>query len=192
MNKEDWLYSEGRNADKPAFIPNREELMSVSSGLYGRIEKHKKINGFVLNAKDGFSSFYDKNKDALGLLTNEQRTQLDQDYNEGLEMVGEMFVVYNNISANSLDNYNYDIKSKDINRYFQKILDVVHDAKKKEKARLKKIEEEKKKKEREEKKKKEEAEKKKKEEEESNKIKEEKPEGEPIEEENPDKIQTED
>ena len=192
MDKENWLYSEGRNADKQAYVQGREDLTDLASGLYGRMDKHQKINGFVLNAKDGFSAFYEKNKDGLKLLTKEQRTKLDQDFNAGLEMVGEMFVVYNNISVDSLDNYNYEIKSKEINRHFQSILDTVYDAKKKEQARLKKIEKEKKRKEREEKKKKEEEEKKKKEQE--AKIEEEKQEGEPIEEEtpeNPDKIQTE-
>ena len=185
MQKEDWLYSDGREAPKKAYDENREDLFSTASGLYGRKNKHKKLNDFVLNAKNGYSQFYETNKDGLALLNNDQRKDMEKDYNAGLELVGEMFVVYNNISAQSLDNYNYDMKSKEINRLYQKIIDLVFDAKKKEKERLRKIEEEKKKKEREEKKRKEEEEKKRKEEEEK-KIKEEGQEGEPIEEETPD------
>ena len=192
MDKENWLYSEGRNAERKSFVDQREELFTIASGFYGRKEKHHKLNGFVLNAKKGFSEFYDVHKDSLVLLDNSQRQSLDKDYNDGMDLVGEMFVVYNNISAQTLDNYNYDSKSKEINRKFQTILDMVVDAKKKEKERLRKIEEEKKRKEREEKKKREEEEKKAKE----NKIEEEKPEeGEPIKEEeteNKNKIETED
>lgn len=187
MDKEDWLYSDGREAERKAYVQHLDELTSSASGMYSRKDKHTKLNGFVMNAKKGFSDFYDANKDGVGLLKEDQRKTLERDFNKGMEMVGEMFVVYNNVSADSLDNYNYDMKSKEINRLFQNILDAVNDARKKEKERLKKIEEEKKKKEAEEKKKKEEEEKKKKEEE--------KKEGnEPIEEEVPEngnKIETE-
>jgi molecular chaperone DnaK (HSP70) len=186
MEKEQWLYNEGREAQRKDYVENRENLFSTAEGLYGRKEKHVKLNGFVNNAKEGFSGFYDKNKDAVELLNNDQRKAMEKDFNKGMEMVGEMFVVYNNISADTLDNYNYDMKSKEINRLFQNILDTVHEARKKEKERLRKIEEEKKKKEAEEKKKKEEEEKKKKEEEAQK--------SEPIEEEtqeNGNKIQTE-
>ena len=192
MDKENWLYSEGRNAERKSYVEQREELFTFASGFYGRKEKHHKLNGFVLNAKKGFSEFFDVHKDTLPLLDNTQRQTLDNDYNDGMDLVGEMFVVYNNISAPTLDNYNYDSKSKEINRKFQNILDMVVSARKKEKERLKKIEDERKKKEREEKKRKEEEEKKAKE----NKIEEETPkEGEPIKEEEPEnknKIETED
>ena len=192
MEKEDWLYSEGREVDRKFYLEKKDELVNSANGLYSRKDKHQKLNGFVMNAKKGFSEFYDSNQDALKLLNNEQRSVMEKDFNEGMELVGEMFVVYNNINADSLDNYNYEMKSKEINRLFQKVLDVVNDARIKEKARLKKIEEEKKKKEAEEKKRKEEEEKKKKE---SSKIEEETSgKGEPIEEElqeNGNKIETE-
>ena len=149
MNKEDWLYNDGREAHKDQYLKAREELNSLACGLYGRKLKHTKIEGFVENAKKGYSEFYDKYQTGIALLENKKLKKIETNYNYGLEMIGEMFVVRNNISPQALDNYDYDTKSKEINRMFQEMLDLIHAAKKKEARRLKKIEEEERKKKRE-------------------------------------------
>ena len=162
MEKEDWLYSDGREAKLEEYISQRETLNSLASGLYTRKDKHTKIESFADNARKGFSEFNTVHEQSLLLVKPEKRTQLDNNFQKGMEMIGEMFVVKNNISPNSLDEYNYNTQSKQINQLFNEMLDIVTAAKEAEKQRLKVIEEEKKKAEREAKKIQEEEEKKKK------------------------------
>lgn len=150
MEKEDWLYNDGRDAKKADYVNQREELASNASCLYTRKEKSSKINNFVGDAWKGFSEFQNQYAKALTLLKPDQISKLEKNKNQGLELVGEMNVVKNNPSPINFDAYNFESKSKQINKLYQEMLDVVNKAMKVEEERLRKEEQEKKKKQKEE------------------------------------------